>query len=187
MKTSLSLAGILMFCASMAGAQTTAMSPITGTVKTLSDGHVVVVTAGGEVSVRMTSKTRVFSQVKVSAPEIKTGSYLGTANVDSAAGGVATEVHLMDDGPNVANTPMPAPNTVMTNGHVKSVVSTPKGQEMEVDYGGSQTRHVVVPQNTPVSRMAPTTLAVGDAVTVRAATDGDGQMVAGFVLVAKPN
>ena len=169
-----------------ASAQTAAAKTVSGTVKSVSADHVVIATATGDVDLAVTPQTRVLAREKASAEEIKAGAYLGTANVTTADGGVANEVHLMASGPNVANTAMGAPNLVMTNGHVKSVKTTPKGQEMDVDYGGAETRHVIVPANTPVTRLAAATLTPGASVTARTATDAGGKLAATFIQVTAP-
>jgi hypothetical protein len=181
MPTRLSLAALaLTLVAGAAVAQGPA--PITGTVKSMDAGRLVIATATGDVDLALTPKTRVLKRLPASAAEIKAGAYLGTANVTTADGGVADEVHLMETGPNV-NAPMAAPNTIMTNGHVKSVTATAKGQEMDVDYGGAQTRHVIVPAATPVSRMADTTLSLGAQVTARTTAGPDGKPTATYILV----
>ena len=64
--------------------------------------------------------------VVATVSEIKPGGYLGTANVTSPAGGKATEVHLMDNGPNVHFAMDADKGLMMTNGHVKSVQTTAK-------------------------------------------------------------
>lgn len=171
----------LAFVAAAAAAQ--APAPVTGSVKSVSPGHVVIATATGDVDLAVTPQTRVLARQAASPDEIKAGAYLGTANVTTADGGVANEVHLMASGPNVANTPMAQPNQVMTNGHVKSVKTTAKGQEMDVDYGGADTRHVIVPANTPVTRLAEATLTPGASVTARTTTGADGKLAATFIQV----
>jgi hypothetical protein len=178
----LSLA-VLAFALAAGAAAAQAPAAVTGTVKSVTADHVVIATATGDVDLAVTPQTRVLARQKASAEEIKAGAYLGTANVTTADGGVANEVHLMATGPNVANTAMGAPNLVMTNGHVKSVKTTPKGQEMDVDYGGAETRHVVVPANTPVTRLAAATLTPGATVSARTATGADGKMAATFIQV----
>ena len=182
MPNRLSLAALVLALAA-GGALAQAPAPVTGTVKSVTADHLVISTTTGDVDLAVTPQTRVLSCQKASADEIKAGAYLGTANVTGADGGVANEVHLMAAGPNVANTPMGAPNLVMTNGHVKSVKTTPKGQEMDVDYGGAETRHVVVPANTPITRLSPATLTPGATVAARTTTGADGKMTATFVQV----
>src|SRR5262249_8882153 len=109
----------------------------------------------------------------------------GTANQTVPEGGRANEVHLIDKGPNV-NSPMNDEGLIMTNGHVKSVQKTAKGQEMDVDYGEG-TRHVIVPTNTPITRLVPqdpSTIKAGASVDVGAAPGADSKLTARYVVLA---
>ena len=179
-------AAALALSSSFAQAQApAAQSTLTGTVKSVGAGSATVTTATGDVMVMLTPQTRIMARIPVAADEIKPGSYLGTANVNAEGGGVANEVHLGPDGQNVPNTPMGPPNLVMTNGHVTAVRSTAAGKEMDVDYGGAQTRKIVVPASAPVTRTAPAALAVGAAVTVRGVA-ANGMMTANTIQVPAP-
>jgi|GEM_PF-6214251 len=163
-----------------------APAPVVGSVKSMSEGHVVIATTSGDVDLLLTPQTRVAARQTASPDDIKVGDYLGTGNVTTPEGGVATEVHLMATGPNVANTPMAQPNQVMTNGHVKAVQNTAKGKEMDVDYGGAETRHVIVAANTPVTRLNEAKLTTGASVIVRTASGADGKPAAVFIQVVAP-
>lgn len=163
-----------------------AQAVVTGTVKVAAADHVVIATASGDVDVAITPQTRVAARQDASPADIKPGAYLGTANVTTPDGGVASEVHLMASGPNVANTPMAQPNQVMTNGHVTAVKTTAKGQEIDVDYGGSGTRHVIVPPNIPMTRLIAATLAPGASVIARGSTGADGKVTAILIQVVAP-
>lgn len=158
---------------------------VMGTVKSVSSDHLTLATEKGDVDLQITPQTRVVANESATAAEIAPGAYLGTANVTTAEGGKATEVHLMDDGPNV-HAPMDAnAGLMMTNGRVKSVTTTAKGREMDVDYGGGS-RHVVVAADTPVTRMAPAefkALKVGADVTAFMRPGADGKRVAAFVVL----
>ena len=179
-------ASALALASSFAQAQApAAQSTVTGTVKAMSAGSATISTATGDVMVMLTPQTRITARIPVAADEIKAGSYLGTANVNAEGGGVANEVHLGPDGQNVPNTPMGPPNLVMTNGHVTAVRTTAAGKEMDVDYGGAQTRKIVVPAGAPVTRNAPGTLTVGAAVTVRGVS-ANGMMTANTIQVPAP-
>ena len=178
-------AAAMALTASVAAAQAPANPPLTGTIKALSQGSATVTTATGDVMIMLTPQTRVTTRVPVAADEIKPGSYLGTANLNTGEGGVANEVHLGPNGNNVPNTPMGPPNLVMTNGHVTAVKTTAAGKEMEVDYGGAQTRKIVVPATAPVTQTVPAELKVGASVTVRGAM-ADGMMTANTIQVAAP-
>ncbi len=158
-------------------------APVIGKVKSVSPGHVVITTATGDVDLPVTSHTRVAARRDASPDDIKVGAYLGTANVTTSDGGVANEVHLMASGPNVANTPMAQPNQVMTNGHVKSVKTTAKGQEVDIDYGGADTRHVIVPANIPMTYLVDAALTPGASVIARTIAGADGNPVTNLIQV----
>ena len=161
---------------------------LAGTVKSVAAGHLVIAGATGDVDLVLAPTTRIIAMQAASSSEIKPGTYLGTANVTTDDGGRATEVHLADNGPNVHSVMNASAGLMMTNGHVKSVATTAKGQELDVDYGAGS-RHVVVPPNTPVTRMTPadlTALKPGTSVTAAAQTATDGKLVALFVAIQPP-
>jgi hypothetical protein len=163
---------------------------VAGTVKSVSADHLVLTTAQGEVDVAVTPQTRVLMREAAKTEAIKPGAYLGTSNQTSADGasGTATEVHLMADGPNV-HYPMNGAGLMMTNGHVKSVATTAKGLEMDVDYGKGTTRHVVVTKDTSTTQMVDlglTGLKPGVAVTANTAPGPDGKPVASFIVLQAP-
>jgi hypothetical protein len=161
---------------------------LAGTVKSVNSTDLVLATANGNVDVALSPRTRVLVRESASASDIKPGAYLGTANQSSAAdsnAGTATEVHLADNGPNV-NFPMNESGLTMTNGHVKTVTSTPDGKEMDIDYGQSTTRRVLVKNGTVVTKMNEVGVqALKPGVEVNAMTNPgtDGRPTANFILV----
>ena len=161
---------------------------IAGTVKSVTAGDVVLATANGDVDVAVTPQTRVLVSQKASASDIKPGAYLGTSNQNSAAdsnSGTATEVHLGDNGPNV-NFPMNNSGLTMTNGHVKAVTSTPTGKEMDIDYGQSTTRHVLLKQDTVITRMREVGVAglkAGLEVNAMTTSGANGKPTATFIII----
>lgn len=187
----LALAAVLAVLAGAANAQPAAPSApmgerVAGVVKSVAADHLVLSTDKGDVDVPVTPQTQLLNREPASASEIKAGGYLGTANITGPAGGTATEVHLMDNGPNVHSVMNADTGLMMTNGHVKSVKTTPNGEEMDVDYG-SGVRHVVVPANTPVTRMVASGLGglkAGEAVVAALRRDPDGKSWAAFILLA---
>ena len=186
MFTRLALAATLALAMSVAHAQSQDQR-VTGKVKSVAADHLVVSTEKADVDLLLTRETRISKSEKASAAQIKSGSYLGTANQNVEDGGRATEVHLADSGPDV-HAPMNADGLMMTNGHVKSVHSTAQGQEMDIDYGKG-TRHVVVPASTPITKMIPqdrTALTPGVRVTVFRGVGADGKQTARFVLLSAP-
>ena len=190
MRSHLISLALVLCTATAAGAQQASQSVrITGTVKSASATSVVLATEKGDVTVALTPQTRVLKRQPAAASEIKAGSYLGTANQTTGDGtGTANEVHLMDMGPNV-NSPMNKPGLMMTNGHVKSVTHTAKGDEMDIDYGQAQTRHVIVSKDTTMTRMVDVGVAglkPGLEVSANTTTGADGKPAASFVSITTP-
>jgi len=163
---------------------------IAGTVKSVTASDVILATANGDVDVAVTPQTRVLVRQAARVSDIKPGAYLGTSNQNSADGnsGTATEVHLMDNGPNV-NYPMNDSGLTMTNGHVKAVSSSAAGQEMDIDYGQATIRHVVVNKDTSITKMKDVGLAglkPGLEVNAMTASGTDGKPTATFISVRTP-
>jgi hypothetical protein len=167
---------------------------IAGTVKSVTASDVVLTTATGDVDVAVTPQTHVLVRQSASVSDIKPGAYLGTSNQNSADGtsGTATEVHLMDDGPN-ANYAMNNSGLTMTNGHVKSVTQTANGQEMDIDSGQATTRHVVVSADTSISKLGDVGIAglkPGLEISAVTSPGTDGKPMATYISVrtsaAKP-
>jgi len=163
---------------------------ITGIVKSVTADKLVLTTAKGDVAIAITAQTRVLVSRPARARDIKPGTYLGTANQNGSAAdtGTATEIHLANDGPNV-NFPMNDSGLTMTNGHVKRVNRTASGEELDIDYGKSTTRHVVVPTQTPVTRMVTVgkdALKTNVSINAMTTTGADGNPVATFILVGPP-
>jgi hypothetical protein len=161
---------------------------IAGTVKSVTAGNVTLATANGDVDIAVTTQTRVLVRQGASISDIKPGAYLGTSNQNSVAdsnSGTATEVHLGDNGPNV-NSPMNNSGLTMTNGHVKAVTSTPAGKEMDIDYGQGVTRHVLVKQDTVITKMKEAgvaSLKAGLEVTAMTTSGTNGKPTATFILI----
>jgi hypothetical protein len=163
---------------------------IAGSVKSITTGDLILATAKGDVDLTITPQTRVLVRQAASASDIKPGAYLGTSNQNASAGdaGTATEVHLMDNGPNV-NYPMNSSGLTMTNGHVKTVTPTATGQEMDIDYGKATTRHVVVNTDTHITKMADVGVAglkLGVNVGAMTTTGADGKPSATFIVIDPP-
>ena len=145
----------------IAGAQTLNLNNrVDGTVKSVSSGHIILTTVKGDFDLIVTPQTRYGIRNVSNANEIKPGTYLGTSNQNGAAPdtGTATEVHVMEKGPNV-QFPMNETGLTMTNGRVTSVKRTDKGQEMEIDYGKDTKRRVTVTGDTSVTTQTDATAA----------------------------
>jgi hypothetical protein len=163
---------------------------IAGAVKSITSDHLILTTEKGDVDLAITPQTRVLMRQAAGASDIKPGAYLGTSNQNASAAdtGTATEVHLMQNGPNV-NYPMNNSGLTMTNGHVKTVTATPTGQELDIDYGKATTRHVVVTRDTRIARMADVGVAglkQGINVGAMTTTGADGKATASFITIDPP-
>jgi len=163
---------------------------IAGTVKSLTPDDLILATQTGDMDIAITPQTRVLVRKPANVTDIKPGAYLGTSNQDGADGhsGTATEVHLMANGPNV-NYPMNQSGLTMTNGHVKTVNHTAKGQEMDIDYGQATTRHVVVTTETAVTAMDDVGIAglkPGLEVNAMTTMGANGKPTATFIAVSSP-
>ena len=182
------LIAVVALTAQAAGAQQAPQGErIAGTVKSIASGDLILATAKGDVHVAITPQTRVVVRQAASASDIKPGAYLGTSNQNGSEAdtGTATEVHLMDNGPNV-NYPMNSSGLTMTNGHVKTVTPTATGQEMDIDYGKTTTRHVVVTTDTRITKMADVGVAglkQGVNVGAMTTTGADGKPTATFIII----
>lgn len=165
-------------------------APVSGTLKSVGADQIVLATPKGDVVISVTPKTQVFASQSASASDIKPGSYLGTSNQNGAAPntGTASEIHLGDNGPNV-NSPMNNAGLTMTNGHVKTVSHTKAGAELDIDYGQPTMRHVVVPENTRITKMVNTRLSdlkPGVMLNAMTTTGADGKSVANMIMVGAP-
>jgi len=163
---------------------------LAGTVKSADASKLVLATAKGDVTLTLTPQTRLSTSQAASVSDIRPGTYLGTSNQNGPAPdmGTATEVHLEDNGPNV-NSPMNNSGLIMTNGHVTRVTHTAAGEEMDIDYGQATRRHVVVPADTRVTKMAPidaSQLKPGVSVMAMTSTGPDGHPVANMVMIGGP-
>lgn len=160
---------------------------IAGTIKSVAAADVILATPKGNVDIAITPQTRVLVRQPATPGEIKPGAYLGTSNQNGAEAGTGTakEIHMMDRGPNV-NFAMNKSGLMMTNGTVKSVTHTGKGDEMDIDYGQAQTRHVLVSKDTVMTRMVDLGVAglkPGIEVSANTTTGTDGKPTATFIMV----
>ena len=164
-------------------AQAQTASQVQGAVKALSGDELVVTGAAGDVTVTLTPETRIFTMRPISQADLKDGVYVGTTNKDAPEGGHATEVHVADGGP-AFQAEWGAPGLMMTNGKVKSVKQTAKGQEFDVDYSAG-VRHVVAAPGTPITRVVPADRALlKPGVPVQASVkEADGRKVAVYVSI----
>jgi hypothetical protein len=182
---------LVVLTAAAAGAQQAPRGvPVVGTVKSVAATEVILATPKGDISVAITPRTRVLVRRPAAINDIKPGVYLGTSNQNGAEPdtGTAKEIHMMAKGPNV-NFPMNKSGLMMTNGHVKSVTQTAKGEELNVDYGKAQTRHVIVNKDTVMTRMVDVGVAglrPGAEARASTMTGPGGKPTATFIVITTP-
>jgi hypothetical protein len=144
-------------------------------VSTHGSSSITVATARGNVVVMLPPKTGVAAVVPGSQSDIKSGTFIGTANVQGGATDRALEVVVFPDAmrgtgegnyawdltPHSSGSSMMTNGTVangsgtsmMTNGNVKS--ATGHGQmTLTVTYKGGQQR-IIVPANVSIVRLEP--------------------------------
>lgn len=170
-----------------------------GTVVAFGGKVLRVTNAHGVVtSYTVADDARFLRLTKIDATAIKPGSFVVTANVSQPDGsGVSKEFRVFAPalkGLGEGHSPMAgeAPGTMMTSGTVSAeVVSTPRGREMDVTYGGKGgqgVRHIVLPAGVTIREMSLVDRAQikpGIAVQVRAGQSADGALVARAVIVGE--
>lgn len=132
---------------------------IRGTVTTISATALgIKTTAGKTVSVTLAPDWNVQVTKPVTVAEIKTGSFIGTAEMPQADGsGRSLEVHVFPPGMKVGEGHYGwdlKKGSMMTNGTVGKVVASPSGQAFDVSYP-TGTRHITVPPKTPIVQIGP--------------------------------
>ncbi len=145
---------------------------------------------GRDIRVELTEKASVAAVKAISLNDLKTGDYVGSTTRKRADGAlVALEVHVIP--PTVAEGHVPwdlAPDTMMTNANIESVVQAAGGQELVLKYkDGSQ--KILVPPGTPVVTTTPADrsfLKAGEDVFMSANVGPDGRMTtSGRIQVSK--
>jgi len=186
------------------------MGHIRGTIVSATPDKLTVQTSKGNVSVAIDSTTHIAGIVPSTVEQIKTGTFVGIANLPGARSSRALEVVVFPDsmkGTGIGDYPWDlAPKSgsrggkssamtngtvtaagatktsAMTNGTVKST-SSGKGLMLTVDYGKGQ-KKIQVPSGVPIVGVTP-----GDAsklvpgAHVFVATKKDAPQTAGFVAV----
>jgi hypothetical protein len=180
-------------------------SHVRGTVSSFSKTSFTVMTSSGPVVVSLSAKTGFAGALPASVDDIKTGTFIGTANVATSGAARALEVVVFPDsmrGTGEGDYPWDltpaAGHSSMTNGTVKSHVgssmtnatvkhvSSGSARIVEVAYKGG-TKTIAIPANVPIVRVEPGTaklLANGARVFVVAVPHG-GALGAAFVVVGE--
>jgi hypothetical protein len=186
------------------------ITPVRGTIVSVSDSALVVATSKGDVHVVFQSPLHVFQRAKSDLSHVTSKSFIGVTSVKQADGSeLATEIHIFPEelrGTGEGSYLMTPPGakdsskskSTMTNGTVKAApasgdaprmtngaVASNDAGKLTVDYhGGSQT--ITVPAKVSVTALAPaaTKLATGAKVVVLAKKAADGSMTASSVVLA---
>ncbi len=165
------------------------------TIQTIApDGSVLNVhtRSGEDQTIHLSPKTRFVLVVPAQLADVKPGSFIGVAALPGEGSELkAMEVHIFPEamrGSGEGFRPFDlAPKSSMTNGNISARVDATTGPKLTVTYkGGEQT--IVVDPKTPIVAFEPgarTDLKPGAAIIARGPKQGDGSIVAGFVLVGK--
>jgi hypothetical protein len=149
-KLQFALLGAALALGSIAEAQT--VLRVRGTITGM-DGNVLAIKSreGKDLKVELTEKASVATVKAITLAELKQGSYVGITSKKNPDGSlVALEVHTLPPTASPGYRPWDlAPDTMMTNANVASVVQGAKGHELAVDFKeGAQ--KILVPAGTPV-------------------------------------
>jgi hypothetical protein len=191
----IALAAAVVFAVAPVLAQTPPVSTSRATIQTIApDGSVLNVhtRSGEDQTIHLSPKTRFVLVVPAQLADVKPGSFIGVAALPGEGSELkAMEVHIFPEamrGSGEGFRPFDlAPKSSMTNGNISARVDATTGPKLTVTYkGGEQT--IVVDPKTPIVAFEPgarTDLKPGAAIIARGPKQGDGSIVAGFVLVGK--
>ncbi len=195
--------------ASATSAGPTDITPIRGTLSTVSDSAITVSTASGDVHVTLQPPLHVFSRVKSKLSAVTPSAFLGVTSVKQSNGSErATEIHIFPEelrGTGEGSYPMTLPGadtshatSTMTNGTVSgqgkgatpprmtngTIASHGTGTLVVQYKGGTQT--ITISRDVTVTALAPTStkLATGAKVVVLGKKQADGTMRASSLVLA---
>lgn len=181
---------------------------IRGTVASVSPTALVVKADTGSVTIHVTEPLQVYDRAAGSLSDVKDNSFVGVTSVKQPDGSErATEIHIFPDALRGLGegSYMMAPSggaNRMTNGAVSSsrmtngaaspsrmsngTVAGANRSTITVQYGGGS-QAIVVPANTPVTEIKPTSraLATGDMVVVPAKRRPDGSLTTSKAILAR--
>jgi|SRR5688572_4736684 len=175
------LFAIAVFLLTGAGSHAQTTERIRGSI-TGFEGNVLSVKTreGKDVRIELTEKASVATAKAITLNDLKAGDYVGATTRKRADGAlVAMEVHTLPNTAQEGHRPWDlAPDTMMTNANIESVVQAAGGQELVLKYkDGSQ--KILVPPGTPVVTTAPADrsyLKAGEYVFMNANVAPDGKM-----------
>ncbi len=192
---SIAFAAALVLAVAPAFAQNPPIATARATVQSINaDGSALAVhtRSGEDQTIHLGPKTRFVLVVPASLTDVKPGSFVGVAAAPGEGNELkAMEVHIFPEamrGTGEGFRPFDlGPKSSMTNGNIAARVDATTGPKLTVTYkGGEQT--IVVDPKTPIVAFEPgarTDLKPGAAIIARGIKQGDGSIVAGFVLVGK--
>jgi hypothetical protein len=179
-RTHLTAGVVAAFSALAASAALAAPTPqhIRGTITSYSSGTLMVTTATGHVSLHLSPKAHIAGILPAAVSDIKTGTFIGTANAPMDGTARALEVVVFPDamrGTGEGDYPWDLPAggkaSAMTNGTIAaprassmtnatvSHVGTGAMRTVTVTYKGG-TKRIAIPPNVPVVRVEPGTPAL---------------------------
>ncbi len=185
------IAALCVFVAGAAEAQTPP-TRLRGTISAIDGKTVTIATReGNSVTVKLADNWAVMAVSKVSAADIKQGSFVGIASTGTDADRTALEVLVFPEsarGTGEGHYPWDLkPNSMMTNATVATLAEASDGQTLKLDYkGGTQT--IKIKPGTPIVTFAPGDRAeakVGAKVFTAAAKAPDGTFSTARMLVGK--
>jgi hypothetical protein len=164
---------------------------IRGTIAAI-DGNLLVINTrdGSSVKVTLTDGVRLSAVKALDMAAIKSGSFIGTAAIPGADGGLQSlEVVVFPEdmrgtGEGHYDWDL-APGSSMTNATVDAVVEGTKGRDLQLSYKGGSIK-ISVPPGAPIVTFVPvdrSALKVGLAVFTPAVKAADGSFSSGRVVV----
>jgi hypothetical protein len=192
-------------------ADTSNLTPVRGTLKSISDTSLTVTTSTGDVMVSISTPLDVYSRAPATLAEVTDSSFVGVTSVAQSDGSQrATEIHIFPEplrGTGEGSYPMQqsassggTPNT-MTNGTVSGsqmtngtatapqmtngTISGKAGKTLTVQYNGAS-RTIQIPANVSVTNIVPTQtkLTPGSNVVVMATKQPNGTLKAFAAMLA---
>ena len=195
----LAVAGLVALLAFLSVTVAEAQTPtrLRGTISAIDDKTVTIATREGEtVKVNLADKWAVLVVSKITAAEIKQGSFVGIASMGTDADRTALEVLVLPEsarGSGEGHYPWDLqPNSMMTNATVATVAENSGAETLKLEYknkdGSSGSQTIKVKPGTPIVTFAPGTPAdakVGAKVFVPSAKAADGSLSTARLLVGK--
>jgi uncharacterized protein DUF5666 len=169
------------------GAAAQSATTVEGTIAAVTPTSATIATKTGSTAVTLTDQTRVSRRLPATLADVKVGTFLAITASKAADGSLtAVSMNILDVIPSArkGQWPMESGN-IMTNMNVTSIVAGKSGHTLTLSYQGQNTS-IVVPDNTPIRRIALgklTDLKAGQHVTVRGDADDYGVITASSITI----